>query len=379
MELNTRCPDCGTVFPVSLEQLQLRKGYIRCVQCAHIFDGFEATVPATAQRTDQHGEPKPAAVEPSIPKQPLKPAEPLPEDPPAHQPFTIPPPDRTGVDGPQPDRPFSIGGGPAAPSSPEPASEHTFSAPPASALGQAPEPRIPSVVRQRPEREVGEQAAGPAFTISDPRRRRFEPTGEPAFIAETESAPDDSLFIEPLAARRSGRYEPEFMSDGRRQRSWLTPAWAVLIVCGLVLLAVQGAYVYRVQLASSFPSLRPLLETVCERWNCSVPYERQIEAIAITGSALRSSGPPEDDVSQLVLEVTVRNTLERAQEWPALVLDLKDASGAIVVRRNLDADTWVPAALRGGPFAAGSEVKVHVPVAVRGLQPNGYQLDKFFP
>ncbi|MBP6019908.1 MAG: hypothetical protein KA735_10470, partial [Burkholderiaceae bacterium] len=29
MNLNTQCPQCGTTFPVSMEQLQLRKGYIR--------------------------------------------------------------------------------------------------------------------------------------------------------------------------------------------------------------------------------------------------------------------------------------------------------------------------------------------------------------
>ncbi|MBC7204459.1 MAG: hypothetical protein H5U29_13295 [Pusillimonas sp.] len=48
MELNTRCPECGTVFPASLEQMKLRKGYIRCVNCANIFDGFEFVVQGEA-------------------------------------------------------------------------------------------------------------------------------------------------------------------------------------------------------------------------------------------------------------------------------------------------------------------------------------------
>lgn len=379
MELNTRCPDCGTVFPVSLEQLQLRKGYIRCVQCAHIFDGFEATVPATAQRTDAQGAPRPPAVEPRIPGPLAVPAGSLPEDPPAHQPFVIPSPDHSDADGPQPARPFSIGGGQAVARDPATPAEHTFSAPASPAANQSQEPRIPSVLRQRPARETRAAGVGPAFTISEPRRRRPEPHSEPELVPETEAGEGETLFIEPLAARRSGRNEPEFMNDGRRSRGWLTPVWAALILCGLVLLAVQGAYVYRLQLASAFPGLRPLLEGACAQLNCSVPYERHIEAIAITGSALRSSGPPQDDISQLVLEVTVRNTHERPQEWPSLVLDLKDAAGAVVVRRNLDAGTWVPAELRSGPFAAGSEIKVQLPVAVRGLQPNGYQLDKFFP
>ncbi|HLR78284.1 MAG TPA: zinc-ribbon domain-containing protein, partial [Burkholderiaceae bacterium] len=51
MDLNTRCPYCETVFPASLEQLQLRKGFIRCVQCAHIFDGYEHVVASDALPT----------------------------------------------------------------------------------------------------------------------------------------------------------------------------------------------------------------------------------------------------------------------------------------------------------------------------------------
>ena len=48
MDLTTRCPRCGTVFEASLQDLQLRKGYIRCVQCAHIFDGYAEVVSDSA-------------------------------------------------------------------------------------------------------------------------------------------------------------------------------------------------------------------------------------------------------------------------------------------------------------------------------------------
>ncbi|XOT98695.1 zinc-ribbon domain-containing protein, partial [Alcaligenes pakistanensis] len=44
MELKTRCPRCGTSFAASVEVLQRRRGYIRCIQCAHIFDGFEEVI-----------------------------------------------------------------------------------------------------------------------------------------------------------------------------------------------------------------------------------------------------------------------------------------------------------------------------------------------
>ena len=374
MELSTRCPECETIFPVSMEQLQLRKGYIRCIQCAHIFDGFEAAVPATGSAAG----PRAASSEPM--------------------------------------QPFSIGAARDLPASAEPAREHSIPAtspvasPGASIEPRIPastpaashevqsEPRIPAVVRQRNDLRKSAVPATDPFTISDPPswapRERGEPVVSahgvgkaPSFTvgpAEPEQADDDVdnddyLYIEPRATRRSEQYRPEFMAEAGAGRAWLTPVWLLLTILGLVLLIAQGVYIYRSQLANAFPNLRPVLESACDRLACSVPYDRRIEAIAITGSALRSTGAPEGEVSNLVLEVVLRNTFERPQEWPTLVLDLKDASGTVVVRRNLGPEIWVPETLRSDPFAANSELRAQIPVAVKGLQANGYQIDKFFP
>lgn len=46
IELTTQCPQCRHQFDVSLEQLQQRKGLLRCGQCAHIFDAYECAVTA---------------------------------------------------------------------------------------------------------------------------------------------------------------------------------------------------------------------------------------------------------------------------------------------------------------------------------------------
>lgn len=343
MELTTRCPECETIFPVSLEQLQLRKGYIRCIQCAHIFDGFEAAVPADGPRSVEHSLGKGPAAASELPPaspyasvHPAQPAQPV-------KPFSIGA-DRTPA--PEPARPFSI----SASRAPAPEPSESFE---------------PFTISDRGERSEARRDE-PQVWVRDP----LEST------RDTEA--DDYLYVEPRTTRRSDRCQPEFMVAPRR-RAWMTPIWAVLSLCGLLLLGAQGVYVYRAQLANTFPEFRPLLERACEPLHCSVPYDRKIEAIAITGSALRSSGPPDGEVSQLMLEVTMRNSYDRPQEWPTLVLDLKDASGTVVVRRNLAPDAWVPADLRNGPFAAGSEVRVQLPVSVRGLQANGYQLDKFFP
>lgn len=360
MELNTRCPECETVFAVSLEQLRLRKGYIRCIHCAQIFDGFEAVVPAEPQREPNRSAPA-VAGEAAPPK------------------------------------PFSIGGPDASASAGLKAGEPIIGAmPPGGTDTTTQEPTLPAVLRGRNDMRGSNPASlGPSFTISDPhdraraRANRLDEPGadSPAiFVGDIplengtgNAAGVDYLFVEPRAGRRSAASRPEFFDDVGRRSRWMAPVWAVLILCGLVLLLAQGVYVYRAQLANAFPSLRPTLQAACERVSCSVPYERRIDSIAITGSALRSTAAPQNDVATLTLEVTLRNTFDRPQEWPTLVLDLKDASGTVVVRRNLVPATWVPPELRDGPFAAGQEITVQVPVSVRGLQANGYQLDKFFP
>src|SRR5690606_34508035 len=66
MELTTRCPQCGTTFSATLQQLQLRKGFIRCINCAHIFDGYEAVVETDKSSTPAEPEPMVPAARPLV-------------------------------------------------------------------------------------------------------------------------------------------------------------------------------------------------------------------------------------------------------------------------------------------------------------------------
>ena len=115
----------------------------------------------------------------------------------------------------------------------------------------------------------------------------------------------------------------------------------LLFVLLLILLAAQAVYVYRAGIARMVPALRPALERACEPLHCRVPYARDIARIAITGSALkaadadadaaaaRSAGGQESADQHFVLHATLRNQAEQPQEWPTLVLDLKDAAGTL--------------------------------------------------
>lgn len=374
MDLTTRCPNCGSTFSVSLEQLQLRKGFIRCPNCAHIFDGYEAVVPGGNQTPV-------AAVAPES---------------------VVSPP---------------TGGGVSA--SPVVPGAHASSA----------ASTIPSVVRQRPKKQPPTSQAPAPFTarsrqpiaqfvpepppfvisstqagrpprrtepvisaVYSPRSKREdqanEPRLEPAPIytqANDGAEITEAIYMDP---RRGGaiaetEFLPDFLENQRkRSRGFVRFFWSVLIAAGLVLLLGQAAYVYRAQIASEAPFLRPLLEKACVSLHCKVSYRRRIQLISIMNSSLRSNAKtadPQKYPDQMTLQVTLRNNDEGAQEWPVLTLDLVDFSGTVVAKKNLAPDVYLsPDALRK-PFEGKSEIVATVPITLNGIKINGFQLGKFFP
>jgi predicted Zn finger-like uncharacterized protein len=367
MELTTRCPQCGTVFSANLQQLQLRKGFIRCVQCAHIFDGYEAVVPP-----DEAG----PRVEPSVPSSAAA-AVPTVETPRHSIPLRVP------------ERP--------APPTPMPASTST--------TGQAPNRSAPSVAAGRFTISAAEQAHAsesrqdPVFKIGsasidaesgEPRVRPLtagvRAPAVPSPVLPERPPVGDGIYIEPrrrsVGTSESADRAPFHTMGDTLGSSWTNVLWGVLTLVALVVLAGQVLYVYRAQIANQAPALRPMLESGCVSLGCTVPYAREIDQISVTSSALRAApvaGPDKSEGgNQMMLQFTLRNAYDKPQEWPTMVLDLKDFSGTLVVRKNLAPSEYLAPDTSSRPFPASSELSVTLPIVLDGLKVNGYQLDKFF-
>lgn len=314
MDLTTRCPRCNTVFQVGLQDLQLRKGYIRCVQCAHIFDGYAEVVSETESGA------VPAGV---VHEEPSQAASDLP--------------------------------------------------------AQAASFTIPRVFRS------SRADAEPQFTVGKPDIEHD--AGDQYEEASYDSRSTPSIIVEPHPARASyqGGTAAPLLRSGEisvfeRLGSWLI---GVLVLLGIVLLLGQAVYVYRAQIALTFPNLRPMLVRACEPLRCQIAYARNLAQIAITGSDLKLDASAHEAETgatprHFVLHISMRNRAEQPQEWPSVVLDLNDASGARLVRRNLSPREYLTPQLLAGPFAPASEVQVQVPITLNDIQINGYQLDLFF-
>lgn len=421
MELKTRCPRCGTSFAASVEVLQRRRGYIRCIQCAHIFDGFEEVIDEQAPEPSYVVPPVPVQVGPSVePELPASPRQeqaqtvdlqaPIPgprfvehsrHAPPrdegtAHESLQVRKfPDSILVQAPV--TPAESAVAPTEPSVPPVEPSVTLAEPSAAAE--------PSVIRARSRAEplpkddqdtpffvsadsaaesegdhhIGQASwstAEPEFRVGDRAstlRASFPSRQADGTHDQDSDAPEQDWVIDPNPSlQRETRYEGE-ASLAQRVGSLF---WTSLCILGALLFVAQLLYVYRVQIVSQVPMLRPVFERTCQTLSCKVPYERRLDQIRVQASALhKAPNQPE----QSTLGFTLRNEFERPQEWPTLVLDLKDFSGALIARRNITPDQYLAPERREPAFAARSELMVRLPLNTGQLQVNGYQISPFFP
>ena len=409
MELTTKCPQCNTIFQASLQQLQLRKGYVRCVHCSHIFDGYEAVVaggqapdpdaeqPVPAQPQPAQSDPEPVLTTPSLPvEEPDQPTEPVIAPAASTAPRTRTPARRefTVSD-------FTTKTADDAGSAQPDAPLHTFSERSISIRRDArAEPSIGTLTsahsRHEPKREpnIGNTAVddfgsalGVEPGIGDGQAQPAAPTAAP----EPQDEGADDVYVDRLGA-------------------WLRLMWQGLIAVGVLVLLVQVMVVFRMQIAEALPASRPVLERLCNGFNCTVAWSRRSDDISITHSALKANKSSDDadddsaneeiadnaeddatdtadqdtqttdvDKQEFVLEVTLRNSYGKPQEWPSLSLELTDAAGARIARRHLAAENYLPDNMLDQPFPANSERRIALPLTLQGLNVNGYQLTTFFP
>jgi len=338
MSLVTRCPKCNSDFVVKLEQLQALDGLVRCGTCAHIFDGFatlQSQLPTLTQRPGVGARAGENSAAPTLTAAPS----------------------RTGI--------FA----PPTISTPTPA---------------------PTVLRHRTERSEPRKFSEPDMPAerveheSPMSTQRFSFSAQSAEQEQEQEKADAMIFGESRLRGDGpsvGRTQPEFLVDEVDTPRLKMLLWSLGSVLALALLMVQLAYVYRNDLASMVPAWRPALESLCVKLRCEVSMRRHLERISVSVIAFerQSSADQASKTAEMTLKFSLRNRFNQPQPWPYLSLELTDASSTVVLRKRLSPNEYLPAALVDKPFAASQEVSLMLPVAVTGLQINGYSLKPFFP
>ena len=368
MSLATRCPSCGTVFRVVLDQLRISAGWVRCGRCNGVFDAAEVLFdidlgtpvyldlsPASAPLAT---DPAPATGEPTG----------LPGPPPAAR---VPPAS------PAPAAAAGSASGRAEPD--EPLVVTDWAVPPtAQAAGTppwaGPAQRIePSFDGTGPDADRSQ--AGPAAPLL--RRAAQAEEDEGHSVDAAPMAPTGS----PAAATSAGglaRVEApaRFLQAAERAARWRQPRVRAGLWAGLGLLALtatlQAALLGRDLLAARAPATAPALRSLCAALGCQVQAPRRIEALAVESSALGRL----DAAGLYRLSLALRNRADIALQAPALELSLTNGQGQLVSRRVLG---LAELGLTGGVLPAGQAVTLQALLSAGEQRIDGYTVELFYP
>jgi predicted Zn finger-like uncharacterized protein len=348
MSLITRCPACGTLFKVVADQLKMSQGWVRCGQCAEVFDaqGHMAggvptqsgpvplqseitTVVSDAVGTDSTARPSKATSEDAQVEVVADAVAP-------HSDFS----DSNWYNTVNPPAPQShadaAGSGTPSSLSPNPGADEL------AAVGAYSEPS----------------------SLLPIARPSLLPTGAQAGL------PADEL--------------PSFVRQAQRAQRWRSP-WvrAMLLLVGVVLLAALAAQIAvqeRDRIASQEPRALPWLKELCTVVGCTVGPLKLIEAVVVDASSfnkLRSEGKFE----LYKLAVNLKNTSTLSVAVPHIELSLNDAQDQPVLRRILnpaDLGSVQPVLAPAAELVGTSTIQVDAS-QLAGARISGYRVWAFYP
>jgi len=221
---------------------------------------------------------------------------------------------------------------------------------------------------------AADRTAGPTHGAASPAARRSD---EIAQVEATVSQPfGSSLPPELEISLADDEPEFEFGPRPRRRSPIATVLWALGCVTAVGVLAGQGAYAYRGELALLWPESAPWLAAACHELRCSIPLPQHVDLIGIESSEL---APERGGAGVLTLAGVLRNRARFAQAHPALELTLTDAQDRPLARRVLRPQDYLGERAGGeAAFAAGAEVNFRLHIDAAAVGASGYRLYAFY-
>lgn len=362
MSLITRCPACGTMFKVVADQLKVSQGWVRCGQCAEVFDASAHLLP---RELSQALPAMPAGADVTPPLPPVA--------------GSLLPPVALRPEG----EPADSGG------SPLPAEAQTplpvAVAWPAAAADEDLDPdhwtparkslAVTDTDRPLEDSDAWDSTPYRLRPAEDERMEspRFDDSGPSAELAPTME-------------------DVSFVRDARRKAFWQKPlvkaALGSVSLLLIGLLALQALIQNRDALAVTEPQLLPLIQALCGPLQCQIRSPRQIESLVIDSSAFNRIG-----ADAYRLSFTLKNVGATPLEMPSLELTLTDSQDQAVVRRVLaPAQFGVTAPVLAArsdvsgvvalKVAPGSAAAASSPAPIPGagiLRVAGYRILAFYP
>ena len=331
------------MFQVETDQLKVSDGWVRCGHCDAVFDA------------SAHFQIAPVPTAPEMPE-----AQELPVTPGAQ--FHDSPIHAGAVD-PVPDVPTALAALESLPVNVAPPSAATY---------------LPGVATDTPVTDLPAADAALSSYLSVPQVLD-DAEAPPPVSAPTDSDARLALYgREPkgpskadITARRKS--EVSFVKTARRRSRRSQPLYrALAVLLSVTLLAallVQGLVYERVELASRYPALLPMLQSLCQPLNCQINPPRVIEAIEIDSSSFTQTGP-----ETFRLNFVVKNNRPGAVAMPALEVTLTGAGDKVLVSKIVlpaeygASSDWLNSAL---PFAGAFDLQAAPALAARAVTAPG--------
>lgn len=371
MSLITRCPACDTLFKVVADQLKIAQGWVRCGQCATVFDASaQLVVNETAESAARPVEPVLEAADldelrtdfETRQAQPDALRQPDPEKSPSLPVNTALPDDAHSLSGEEP-APDDIL---MQPDEPEEA-EADFD-PAAWKLAQQAlvSPQLPQAVSDAPPSHTPEVATATDFSWSGADQDKsvetdFENSNLEPGPASEPSAPDAEIIP-----------EVSFVRDARRKAFWqrrlIRGLLALLLVALSAVLVLQWMLQNKDRLAVLEPRLSPVFQALCVPLACELKLPRQVESLVIDSSSFNKLG-----ADSYRLDFVLKNTGASLLAVPSLELTLTDSRDQAIVRRVLSPSQF---GVSVATLAANSELTgaVSLKVSMQGQSPGAVSL-----
>jgi predicted Zn finger-like uncharacterized protein len=328
--MQTSCPECGTTFRVTQEQLGLRRGLVRCGKCNAVFNAYDTLLPE------------------------LEGAPPVPQH---EMESEAPPLDRPATDEAMESPAEAAGGG----SGESPVQTDIW------AEVQA-ELDVPSDLPDVPPRDA---LALYMETAAIPLPQEPEAIGEGAahlteMAAETESP--DAILLSDLPTRQVAK---------AGLPKWKAALYLLALLVLTTALAAQLAYFLRGELAAAMPETRPFLDALCRPLGCVVPLPKQLTRQAIVSSSLEHDA---EQKSRVRLSFLLANRTHQTQTWPHILLTLSDVRESPVAQKAFPPEEYLPRGVsaRAG-FPPQSEQEARLELDIGNLAAASYLLNIAYP
>lgn len=334
------------MFRVVADQLKLRGGLVRCGSCRHVFDAISSL----------------AYVDDSAIVQPV--------------------PAAAGVKPPVADKRSESASAPAAPEPRRRNADRALSETgvPTLIITDLPGPAL------EPAPTQGESGGGsvqaPAAPAADAeaeqsergaRQERRRQRRRPAEARQDEEA------AEPLTTMEASEEpEAEFLQSKRKGRGFSVVFGGGSLLLGLLVL-VQLAVLFRVELTAQYPELRPTLARLCQPFGCSVGWPTRADLLAVVGSELQAV--PGTDI--LELTAVVRNRAAFPVALPAIEVTLTDTQNRTLARKvfapvDYLSSSGQPSSRIDEGLAAGADYEVRIQFEARGISAAGFVVYPFY-